>query len=663
MNRRQSLIIIFIFTLAYCGGGGGGDNTEELSLATPSSASNTSLSSGNACIVSSSGAPAVTQQKNWRHYSSDQFSSRYLDSDKLSASNFSDLTIEWRWVAPSEELMDSDPNLIANRNASTPIMINGVLYTTSQFNHVNAINAETGEEIWEFNPLSYLQGSAVNHGWIHRGLAYWEKDEDKRILVGTLDGYLYSLDACTGKEDIQFGSGGRINLKEGLGRAINDPRFFGVNGPPLVCKDTVVVGSSILDWPDGADALPPGDVRAYDILTGQLKWQFHVIPHKGEFGEETWKDDSNLNAAGINVWSTFSCDQELGIVYLPTSTPTNDHWGGDRLVDNLFGESIVALNIDNGERVWHFQTVHHGLWDYDLPAAPNLLDIETSNGTERLLAQVTKQAFLFVLNRENGQPKWPINEMPVPQSSLVGEQTSTTQPFPSKPLPFDHQGINMDNLIDFTPELRSQALEIVSEWDYGDLYLPPSKRGSVAVPGAGGGASWSGATYHPEKKVLFVPSVTWPFVTKIERSGLQTLQNRDFINGPAGLPLMKPPYGRVTAISMESGEHLWVTAVGRGYGNNSAISHLNITGDLGALRRIHAITTRNLLITGQQNLSAFNLDNGEKVGEISVPTNLVQGNLMAYELNNKFFIVIPVGGAENTRGQPSELIAFSLGDQ
>ena len=221
----------------------------------------------------------------------------------------------------------------------------------------------------------------------------------------------------------------------------------------------------------------------------------------------------------------------------------------------------------------------------------------------------------------------------------------------------------MDNLIDFTPELRSQALEIVSEWDYGDLYLPPSKRGSVAVPGAGGGASWSRATYHPEKKVLFVPSVTWPFVTKIERSGLQTLQNRDFINGPAGLPLMKPPYGRVTAISMESGEHLWVTAVGRGYENNSAISHLNITGDLGALRRIHAITTRNLLITGQQNLSAFNLDNGEKVGEISVPTNLVQGNLMAYELNNKFFIVIPVGGAENTRGQPSELIAFSLGDQ
>ena len=181
MNRRQSLIIIFIFTLSNCGGGGGGDNTEELSLATPASASNTSLSSGNACIVSSSGAPAVTQQKNWRHYSSDQFSSRYLDSDKLSASNFSDLTIEWRWVAPSEELMDSDPNLIANRNASTPIMINGVLYTTSQFNHVNAINAETGEEIWEFNPLSYLQGSAVNHGWIHRGLAYWEKDEDKLV--------------------------------------------------------------------------------------------------------------------------------------------------------------------------------------------------------------------------------------------------------------------------------------------------------------------------------------------------------------------------------------------------------------------------------------------------------------------------------------------------
>ena len=646
----RKIYLLLVINLAACGGGGGSDTGPSLPpptvTPTPSSA-----------CSSSGGAPAVSQQLQWPHYSSDQYSSRYLDTDKLTETNFSNLTIAWRLTSPTESLLAANSDLEAFWNESTPIMVNGVLFVSSQFNHVIAINAESGQSIWTFDPQSYLAGRPPNHGFVHRGVAYWEKDNDKRIFVGTLDSFLYSIDACTGEVDVNFNNGGRIDLREGLGRVINND-YYGVNSPPLVCKDTVVIGSSIMDYPAqylNATSMPPGDVRAFDAITGQLKWQFHVIPHEGEFGAETWKNNSYLEGAGANVWSTFSCDEDLGMVYLPLTTPTNDHFGGDRLGDNLFAESIVAVDVETGERKWHFQTVHHGLWDYDLPAAPNLVDVTSSSGTEKLLAQVTKQAYLFVFDRETGQPKWPIVETVVLQSSVTGEETSPTQPIPSKPAPYDHQGVNEDNIIDFTDSLKSQGLDIISQYDYGELYLPPTDKGALTVPSIGGGGSWSGASYHSGKNTLFVPSVTWPFVIRIERSGLATTQNRDFVNGPSGLPLMKPPYGRVTAISMDTGEHLWVAPIGRGYESNSAISQLTFDEYLGVPQRVFSMTTKNLLITGQQRLSAFNLDTGNRVGEVSIP-DAVQGNLMAYELNDKVYLVITIGGS----GTKSELIAYTL---
>ena len=635
-----------------CGGGGG--ESPDNSPALPSVTTTPAVAS--AC-TSEGGAPTINQQLQWPHYSSDLYASRFLNTEKLTDTNFSNLTMAWRWTSPTENILANNTDLEAFWNESTPIMINGVLFVSSQFNHVIALNAETGQTIWTFDPQSYLAGRPPNHGFVHRGVAYWEKDNNKRIFVGTLDSFLYSVDACTGEVDINFNNGGRVDLREGLGRAINND-YYGVNSPPLVCKDTVVVGSSVMDYPAqylNADSMPPGDVRAYDAITGQLKWQFHVIPHEGEYGADTWKNNSYLEGAGVNVWSTFSCDEELGMVYLPLTTPTNDHFGGDRLGDNLFAESVVAVDIETGERRWHYQIVHHGLWDYDLPAAPNLVNVTTESGTEKLLAQVTKQAFLFVFNRETGQPKWPINEIVVPQSTVTGEEASLTQPIPTKPAPYDHQGVNEDNIIDFTDSLKSKALNIISQYDYGELYLPPSDRGSLTVPSIGGGASWSGASYHAGKNTLFVPSVTWPFVTRIERSGLQTTQNRDFVDGPDGLPLMKPPYGRVTAISMESGEHIWVKPIGRGYEQNSQISNLTFSDYLGVPQRIFTMTTSNLLISGQQRLSAFNLDTGNRVGEVSIPDS-VQGNIMGYELNDKLYLVIPIGGS----GSTSELIAYTL---
>ncbi|MCS5545119.1 MAG: PQQ-binding-like beta-propeller repeat protein, partial [Gammaproteobacteria bacterium] len=345
---RKLYLLLFI-NLISCGGGGGGSS--EAPVPPPITTTPTIAS---AC-TSEGGAPTVSQQLQWPHYSSDQYASRYLDTDKLTETNFSNLTLAWRWTSPTENLLAANSDLEAFWNESTPIMINGVLFVSSQFNHIVAINAETGQAIWTFDPQSYQAGRPPNHGFVHRGVAYWEKDNDKRIFVGTLDSFLYSIDACTGEVDPNFNNGGRVNLLEGLGRAVNNDHY-GVNSPPLVCKDTVVVGSSVMDYPAqylNATSMAPGDVRAYDAITGQLKWQFHVIPHEGEFGADTWENTSYLEGAGVNVWSTFSCDEELGMVSLPLTTPTNDHFGGDRLGDNLFAESVVALDIETGDRKWH----------------------------------------------------------------------------------------------------------------------------------------------------------------------------------------------------------------------------------------------------------------------------------------------------------------------
>ena len=641
---KKLIVILFSLILSACGGSGP-DPTLQIPTPTPTP-------SYGYCGDQSTTAPDVSQQLSWPHYAADLASSRYLPTSKITEGNFNSMTLAWKWCSSIEDVLIENTAIEIDRNEVTPIMIDGVLYASTQLSQVAAINPTDGKTIWLFDPESHLAGRPPNHGFLHRGVAYWSDGVEKRIFIGTGDSYLYSIDAVNGEIDSNFGDVGKINLREGLGRTINN-EYYGVNSPPLVCKDTVIVGSSVHDFPMEL-LMPPGDVRAFDALNGDLKWQFHIVPHLGEYGSETWENMSNENAAGANVWSWMSCDEELGLVYLPTTTPTNDHYGGDRYGDNLFAESIVAIDLETGERKWHFQTVHHGLWDYDLPAAPNLVDVITNEGTEKLLAQISKNAFTYVFDRETGTPKWPIEEKAVPQSTIPSEKTSLTQPFPSKPAPFDHQGINADNLINFTYELRSKALDIVSQYDYGELYLPPSDLGALAVPSIAGGGSWSGAGYHPEKNILFVPSVTLPFVTRIERSGLQIIQNRDYVHGPDGLPLMRPPYGRVTAISMDTGEHLWVAPVGNGYESNSAIADLNLS-DLGYHQRIFVAVTKNLLLTAQQKLAAFNLDTGEKIGDHDLPGDAM-GAPMVFELNDKVYVVVAVGDSETQ----SELLAFTL---
>ena len=443
-------------------------------------------------------------------------------------------------------------------------MVGGVLYVSTSMSQVAALDAATGKAKWVYDPETWKNGIPSNNGFVHRGVAYWAEGDDQRILIGTGDGYLICLNAKTGKPIPTFGQDGRIDLTQGLGRPV-DRRLYGVSSPPIICRDVVVMGSKVHEDPVQKE-MPPGDVRGFDVRTGKQLWQFHSIPREGEFGNETWEQGSWKTTGAANVWTLMSADEALGYVYLPFGTSANDHYGVHRPGDGLFGDSLVALDARTGKRIWHFQMAHHGLWDYDLPSAPNLIDIRVNGQPVKAIAQVSKQGFVYVFDRVTGKPIWPIEERPVPQSTVPGERSSPTQPFPTKPAPFDRQGVTPDDVIDFTPELRKQALAILEKYNYGPLYTPPSlEKPAIMMPGIAGGASWSGAAFDPESGSLYVSSITHPYAMTLSKSpvpGIGYVGTRNPVETIGGIPLWKPPYGRVTAIDMNTGDHRWMAPVG-----------------------------------------------------------------------------------------------------
>ena len=395
-----------------------------------------------------------------------------------------------------------------------------------------------------------------------------------------------AIDAHTGEPVGGFGVNGVVDLLPDrgaahFGRQVN-PRLLTHSSPVAVVGDVVIVGSIVHDGAVRREA-PPGHVRAFDVRTGELRWIFHTIAQEGEPGVETWENESWRYTGNTNVWSMMAVDPELGRVYLPISTPTNDFYGGHRLGDNLYAESIVCLEAATGKRLWHFQAIHHGLWDYDLPTSPNLVDITVDGRRIRALAQVSKQGFTYVLDRVTGEPVWPIEERPVPVSDVPGERAAGTQPFPTKPPPFERQGMTEDQLNDLTPELLAEAKTILAGFRSGPLYTPPSLgSGTIQLPGAGGGANWPGAAFDPETATLYVPSSTQPSVHPLSQPD-QARSDLAYVGsflagarGPRGLPLVKPPWGRVTAIDLDRGEHLWMTPNGHGPGEHPALAGLQL---------------------------------------------------------------------------------------
>jgi quinoprotein glucose dehydrogenase len=637
------------------------------------------------CVSSGTYAQQGNNNGQWTSYASDAGSTKYTSLDQIDQDNFDQLEIAWRWQTIDAdldfaELLGADVEVGVGRLQGTPLMVDGVLYMYTALNQVAALDAASGEVLWTHDPQVYMSGSPISPlGFHHRGVAWWSDGEQSRVLAATNDGYVISLVAETGAVDTSF-AGGRIDLTEGIPRADRDVMDWqgapplGSVSPPVVVGDILVVQQITSNRPHYKER-PPTWVRGFDIPSGELLWTFHTIPQQGEFGVETWQEESWRYTGNGGVWTMMSADLELGYVYLPTEAPTNDFYGGHRPGDNLFTQSLVALDARTGERVWHFQMIHHGIWDYDTPAAPNLIDITVDGREIKAIAQVTKQGFTYVFDRATGVPVWPIPELPVAQGLIPGERTSPTQPFPSKPPAFAPQGLTEDDLIDFTPELRAEALGILEEYTWGPLFTPPSlpddsgNRGTILRPGAGGGANWPGAGIDPQSGVLFVPSSdnpTVPFMATLgadESNFRYTRLSNQGVRGPQGLPILKPPYSTVTAIDLNRGEILWQVPNGTDsprVENHPALQGIELP-PLGGGGRHPMLVTSTLLIHAQTTgdgpkLVARDKATGQQVGSIDLPAN-ASGAPMSYAVNGRQFIALSV---QNTPA--AELISLALPD-
>ena len=636
-------------------------------------------------LTGSAVGPAMGQTApvgEWRHYGADGANTKYSPLDQITVTNFSDLEVAWRWTSISTEVGNAREEINPGLFKATPLMAGGLVYVSTPLAQVAALDAGTGEPVWTYDPHSYdrLERPA-NIGWQHRGVSYWDDPErnDARIVIATHDLRLIALNARTGALYPDFGENGIVDLSQSLGREIDRSRITHTT-PVAVVRDTLVVGSTLEDQTTTREA-PPGHVRGFDARTGAMKWIFHTIPQGDEFGVDSWQNGSWRYSGHTNVWGNMPVDEDLGYVYLPVTTPTNDWYGGMRPGDNLFAESVVAVDAETGQRVWHFQAVHHGLWDYDFPTGGNLLDITVDGRVIKAIAQTSKQAFTYVFDRATGEPVWPIEERPVPAGNAPGEWYSPTQPFPTRPPAFDLQGITVDDLIDFTPELREEAIRIAERGQLSPIFTPPNVRGQgrpmIQAPGTGGGVNWPGSAVDPETGRLFVPSQTrLRAVELIEYAppatvGYFTETWAVPVPGPRGLPLVKPPYKRVTAIDLNTGDHVWMSPHGDGPRNHPALRALNLPA-LGGHSGVNAggpLVTKTLLIVnsggryvtdeaeGARSITAYHKDNGEYLGSVTLPA-VPYGNPMTYLHDGKQYIVVAVGGGGGAAAP--ELIALVL---
>ena len=627
-----------------------------------------------------------TAEGEWPQYAGDIAASKYAPLDRIDKSNVADLEVAWVWDAfDNSNYIDPDadpskpPAQAARRRfpdgfKASPLMVDGKLYIRTNFSGVAAIDPASGETLWTYDPGTAKWGRPGIFGFATRGLGYWSDGTESRILLCTGDSYLVALDPETGEPIQSFGDNGRTDLTQGSRRPLIR-RLVNCSAPPTIIGNVAVVGNQIADGPPGRsersggpkwkENWPVGDVRGYDVRTGKRIWTFHTVPQEGEFGNDTWEGDSWKWMGNTNVWSMMSADEELGYVYLPVTSPTFNFAGGFRGGDNLFSNSIVCLNAKTGERVWHFQTIRHDVWDWDLPAAPNLIDIEVDGRTIPALVQVTKTGFLYVFDRRTGEPVWPIEDRPVPSSEI--ESVAETQPFPTKPPPFEMQGISEDDLIDFTPELRAQALAAVEPHLLGPLFTPPSRQGTIQMPGWGGGANWGGAGFDPETGYLFLSSRRSYIVVGMQPVEDPVARGYEYEHkfyqvGIGRLSVVKPPYGTITAYDMNRGEIAWQTPHGNGPRERGAFKGLGLP-PLGNPNAAGVLVTRTLLFAGDRGdqgepayIRAYDKSTGETLWEHQLPGRHHNAPPVTYLADGEQFVVIGVGGAT----EPAQLVAFRL---
>lgn len=642
---------------------------------------------------------AQTGAKNgeWRTYGADLGNTRYSPLDQINASNFDKLQVAWRFSTTN-----MGPRPEYNLEA-TPLMVGGVLYSVAGSRRdVVALDATNGEVLWVHGEKEGARGDGAPRRLSGRGLAYWTNGREERILYVTPGYRMIALDAKTGNPITTFGKAGAVDLKLEDDQEIDlITGEVGLHSAPVVAGDTIIVGAAHLAGGNPKSRKNvKGYVRGFDVKTGKRLWIFHTIPKPGEFGYDTWENDSADYTGNTGVWAQISVDEELGLVYLPVEMPTGDYYGGHRPGNTLFSESIVAVDLKTGKRKWHYQLVHHGIWDWDIPCAPMLVDFTLNGRVVKAVAQPTKQSILYVFDRATGQPIWPIEEKPVPAGDVPGEKYSPTQPMPTKPPAYGRIGTSVDELIDFTPELRAEAIKVASRYKMGPIFTPPvvskldGPLGTLVFGCCQGGTGWPGGSYDPQTHLLY--TFTWANVTSLglvppDAGG----SDMNFISGVArapgdaprrpggfgegggggltvqGLPLFKPPYGSIVAINMDKGEIAWSIPHGEtpdNVRNHPALKGLNIprTGRGGL---VGVLTTGSLVIAGERGqftnaagktgalLRAYDKATGKDAGAVYMPVGQT-GSPMTYMVGGKQYIVISIGGP----GYPGELVAYKLPD-
>jgi len=662
-----------------------------------------------------------TSNGEWPSYAGDLNNYRYSPLDQIGAANFSKLEVAWRFKTDS---LGTRPEF---KLEGTPLMVNGVLYATGGTRRsVFALDAATGEMLWVHGEHEGPRGAAAARQLSGRGLSFWTDGKgDDRILYVTPGYRLVCLNAKTGQLIASFGSSGLVDMKAfavyGTGKPIDLVEGeIGLHSTPVVTRSgVVIVGSSFREGnAPKTHNNTKGLVLAFDVHTGKKLWQFNTIPRQGEFGNNTWLNESWATNGNAGVWTQIAVDEQLGLVYLPVETPSSDYYGGQRPGDNLFGETLVAVDLKTGQRKWHFQLSHHPIWDYDISSAPMLADLNVNGRIVKAVIQPTKQCWMFVFDRATGQPVWPIEERAVPQSDVPGERTSPTQPFPSKPPAYARQGVRLEDLIDFTPELHEEAVKIAAQYKLGPMYTPPaeSKVGgpiaTLTLPSPAGGTNWPGAAYDPETHIAYAYAQNTITPLGLVRPPNKDLTDMDFVLGRAGaefrlsprgasegigadlappaprapsatpaqsvlgpafnvrgLPMLKPPYGHISAINMDKGEIVWQVPNGETpdfIRNNAALKGLDIpnTGQPGY--DTGTLVTKTLVIQGDTQvtsithprgamLRAYDKATGKELGAVLLPAPQT-GSPMTYSLNGKQYIVVAISGGSYS----GEYVAFSL---
>ena len=629
-------------------------------------------------------APSLSAQDTappsaWRYFGGDKAFTRYAPLDQIDRDNVGELRVLWRRAATDPAFTAAFPNRTVSGNLrSTPILIGDVLFAPNALGLVEAFDPGTGETIWRQPPFDASPEEAF--GRSSRGVDYWADGADgtDRRLLSVRGAYLYALDPATGHPLPDFGDRGRVNLIPASASS------YSWSSGPIVVGDVVVIGGVVdgagdsgMKWRGSA----PENVRGYDVRSGRLEWTFHVVPEEGELGVDTWGDDSWKYSGDLGSWCCLSADEDLGLVYVPFTAPTAAYYGGHRPGSNLFSNSLVAIDVATGARVWHFQMVHHDLWEYDTVGPPTLGDIDVDGRTIHAVMQPSKTGFLYVFDRETGEPVWPIVERPVPQSTVPGEHTSPTQPFPTKPAPFAQHGVTEDDLIDFTPELRRRALALANTFVLGDIFTPPSvvstaeggKDGTLMLPGSWGAGNWNTGAFDPETGFYYAFDHAIPRVYRLEEATDSSSEmtywspNRDapYIDG---IPITKPPWGRITAIDLNSGDHVWAAANGDGLRDHPLLKDLDLP-PLGIASRPAPLVTKTLLFLGdggnvfggvQRNMwgrgfRAYDKATGQVLWHTELATG-VTGAPMTYMFDGTQYIVVPIGG----RDDPPEWVALGL---